>query len=433
MPNPRYSVQVTVEQFIIEGQYKDNCLFAGLAVYERFREDLLFCSNRSFWTSKSITRRHVIPASNKLYLILYAIRNYTTVTASFTFTLSECVGIMINPCEYEAYCRGKSGNPEVCQSYLSSLSTRSLKLEITVRDIVWLQTLHSVNYETAATLSLTQSVNSCGHLYISSAVKAKRPEIFQDIFHHFFLEPICRLVIYPKIHTSADVSMDQFSSYRSYLGHITRLEWLHITGTGRLTTKEYDQYALKEESELEIAIKEVDFNTRYAVSMKADAMFNIGTMSENAIGVQSTFNEAFILKNGGSNSSVILTFMVYPLNILRSQGILSSLSDWEITNMNKKAYIVPLQMINTDKKSNKLDALSKFKSLPFAYLLQVKLKGDEILFKRRGLQVGTLQIQSRFCILKCIVSARWILDLNECNTLLDSDKSDTKGLFRTNL
>ena len=48
-------VELLLTKFQIDGEYAGNCMFAGLAVYQEQREDLLFCTNRSLWTNKTIT------------------------------------------------------------------------------------------------------------------------------------------------------------------------------------------------------------------------------------------------------------------------------------------------------------------------------------------------------------------------------------------
>ena len=91
----------------IEGEYKGNCMFAGLAIYQDLREEIHFCSNRSFCNSNTTDRtkdtNHTISPSDNMSLVIYDIKNYTTVSTSLSFKLSACHGVTINPCEYKAY------------------------------------------------------------------------------------------------------------------------------------------------------------------------------------------------------------------------------------------------------------------------------------------------------------------------------------------
>ena len=64
---------MTITRLNIEGEYKRNCLFAGLAIYEGVREDLLFCSNRSFWNSNTRDTNHTISPKDDMSLVLYSL------------------------------------------------------------------------------------------------------------------------------------------------------------------------------------------------------------------------------------------------------------------------------------------------------------------------------------------------------------------------
>ena len=111
-------------------------MFAGLAIYEEQREDLLLCTNRSLWANKTITKignhQSIVSKTRYMILILYYMRNYTIVVATFNITTSRCTGILINPCEFEAYCslwlHIKTKNMSLCNSYLQSFSSKQVKV-----------------------------------------------------------------------------------------------------------------------------------------------------------------------------------------------------------------------------------------------------------------------------------------------------------------
>ena len=97
-------------------------MFAGLAIYQGLKEQLLFCSNRTLWSSNKTDiakdATHSIPPFADMTVVLYSFPNYASVSASLIFTLSICTGVAINPCEYEACCKGNSLN-EFCLQKIS--------------------------------------------------------------------------------------------------------------------------------------------------------------------------------------------------------------------------------------------------------------------------------------------------------------------------
>ena len=180
-----------------EGDYKRNCLFSGLAIYQGLNEQLLFCSNRSLWSS-NITgimkdTSHVIPSIVDMNVVLYSLPNYASLSVSLIFTLSTCTGVAINPCEYEAYCRGNSYNKLVCEKYLNSLRTVKVQFIRKVQKFKWFQSLHKISYFSASGVILKQKAGSCVQIYASCSVTAKQINIFQDIYYQYFIRGACVL------------------------------------------------------------------------------------------------------------------------------------------------------------------------------------------------------------------------------------------------
>ena len=80
-------LKLSINKFQIEGEYTGNCMFAGLAIYQEQREDLLLCTNRSLWVNKTITvtgnQQSIVSKSRYVILVLYNIRKYTTACGHF--------------------------------------------------------------------------------------------------------------------------------------------------------------------------------------------------------------------------------------------------------------------------------------------------------------------------------------------------------------
>ena len=144
-------VQLTINELQIDGEYKGNCLFAGLAIYQGHREDLLFCANNSLWDKDIInitgSQQRIISEGNSMTIVLYSVRNFTLVSASSSFTSSECTGIIINPCEYHAYCYHVFVDDFMaCERYLQHLSTNQIQFHREILKVLLRETLHTFHY-----------------------------------------------------------------------------------------------------------------------------------------------------------------------------------------------------------------------------------------------------------------------------------------------
>ena len=430
---------MTITKLTVEGEYKENCLFAGLAIYQGLREDILFCSNRSFWNSNTTDRtketHHTITASNDMSLVIYAIRNYTMVFTSLSFKLSTCNGVTINPCEYDVYCDTNSSRLALCKSYIESLTTADTQFKLKIRNITQFESLHKIYIEYRYTIALTQKPDSCLQIYFSSSVKARTEDIFQDSYRHYFRGTACYVLILPEI-GNLKTEMENWALYASYMGKINRLEAFGITGTGKIVVNHMDKYIQKQEKNNKIIIEEEkDFQTKYDIMVQDDVKLRVETLSAITHNKDRKLNnnKIFLWLQGGSYSSLLVSLIVHQLEVLNKMGILSTLTSWQIFNIMSSNYIVSLMNIdNKNKTKQLLSSLKDLNSLSYGYSLHVTIKNNSISSHTNNVIVATLKLQTKFCICKCLIRSKWtknIYDLKKCNILISNYKSETKGLF----
>ena len=402
-------MQVTITRLNSEGEYKGNCLFAGLAIYQAFREDLLLCSNRSFWSSNRAgtakDANHIIPPINNMKLVLYSIKNFASVSVSLIFTLSACTGILVNPCEYEAYCDDNSFN-SVCMSYLNSLSNIKVQFMLDIQYKEEFKSLHKIRFGNVTALVPVQKLNSCVQIYASSFVKARKQNIFQNTYHHYFLRISCFLDISPDIsHKNSHKSqIEDCALYASFEGNINRLESLHISGLGEIIVNHLENYTIKKEKYTEIKIEKKDFNTKYKIALQYDINFNIATLSSIHQRKGTNFKHIDLAFQGGSNSTVLISLKVNHLQIMKEQGLVSTLTSWQMFNIMSPNYIVPLITNYAEGKTKHLlNILNKLKSVVYGYSLHLEMNGSSFHSPSQNVIVANLKIQTTFCLQKCKV------------------------------
>ena len=323
-------VRVQITRLTTEGEHKGNCLFAGLAIYEGLKENLLFCSNRSLWSSNKTDiakeATHSIPPFADMNVVLYSFPKYASASVSLIFTLSTCTGVTINPCEYEAYCKENSLNVLVCKKYLNSLSTDNVQLILKVKYLKLFQTLHKISYYIAKGILLKQKAPSCVQIYASSFVKARQINIFQDIYYQYFLRVACRLTIFQPMNVD-EIQLEDWPVHSTYLGKINRLEMVTFSGFGKVVQKCLERYTLKDEH-TEIVIEENYFNAKYDISLKYDLKFKIIVVSgfHNAEGTE--INQIDLAFQGGSSSVVSVSLIMDNLQSLKETGAPSVLTSW---------------------------------------------------------------------------------------------------------
>ena len=360
-------------------------------------------------------------------------KNYTRVSASLILTLSHCTGVVINPCEYEAYCSGSSLNKKICKQYLKSLTTPYVQFQVKSQHFIMFQSLHKIDSVTInSLLSLELKTDRCVQLYASSFVKARKPNIFEERYHKYFYREACALTIMPDIDGSKNL-MGDWVLYASFLGKINRLEKLQIIGTGKIIIHQLEKCMLKKEKNTEILIKEKDFNTKYKVSLRYDIKFKIVILSGIGHDKGTKLKQMFLGFQGGSNSTVLISILVYRLEMLINSGLLPTLTSWEMFNIMSQDYILPLLNIGIIGKTKQvLDILTKLNSGVYGYSLNLAMTGNSFRSLINNSIVANLKIQTSFCIRKCSV---WnkdkgkIYNPKNCQTLMLSDISDTKGLF----
>ena len=429
-------MEVTITRLNIEGEYRENCLFAGLAIYEGVREDLLFCSNRSFWNSNIRDTNHTISPKDDMSLVLYSIENYTSVSASLILTLSACTGVVINPCEYEAYCSGSSLNLKICQQYVKSLVTPYVQFKVKSQHFNIYQSLHKIEPVILnSLLSLELETHSCVQLYASSFVKARKQNIFEEWYHKYFYREACALAIMPDIDKSKQSKhlMKDWALYASSEGKINKLEKLQVIGLGTIIIHQLEKYMPKMEMNTEILIEEKDFNTKYKLSLRYNIKFKIVLLSGIGRDKGTKLRQMYLGFQGGSNSTVLISIFVFRLEMLINSGLLPNLTSWETFNIMSPDYILPLLNIGTTGKTNQvLDILTKLNSGVYGYSLNIEMTGSSYHSLINNSLVANLKIQTSFCIGKCSVWNKEkgkIYNFKNCQNLMLSEISDNKGLF----
>ena len=378
--NPLYHVEVTITKLNIEGEYKGNCLFAGLTIYEGVREDLLFCSNRSFWNSNTRDTNHTLSPTDDMSLILYSIKNYTSVSASLVLTLSHCTGVMINPCEYEAYCGDTSPNWRICKHFN------------------FFQSLHKIDLIIVKSLSLKVKTDSCVQLYASSFVKARKQNIFQELYHKYFLRGVCIFTITPDINSSK-ILIGNLALYASFVGKINRLETLRILGLGKIVFHQLEKYMPRKENDNSrrkvILIEEKDFNTKYKVILQYDIKLKIEILSGIGHNKGTKLNQITLGFQGGSDSTLLISLLVGHLGMLKENGLMSTLTSWEMFNIMSPDYILPLLNIGTIGKTKQLmNILTKINSGVYGYSLNIEITGSSFHTLINNSVLANLKIQT---------------------------------------
>ena len=336
---------MAITRLAIEGEYKENCLFAGLAVYSGDRQEILFCSNRSFLntTDRTTDTEHTISPTDNMSLVIYDIKNYTTVSAYLIFNLSTCNGITINPCEYMVYCGTRYRRSETCKTYLDTLTTTNTQFKFKRLIVKQFESLHRILYQQVYLLTLKQKTDSCLQMYFSSSVPARGQNIFRDIHYHFFLEKLCDIIIIPKIDGPIN-EMGNLPLYASYEGKINRLEDFQASGIDRIISNFIDKYTQKQGKYTKIIIKGKNFYAKYRVLIRDDVTFRVATLSDIAHHkeINRSMNMNFFFRLKGVSYSTILVSLIHQVKTLNELGIVSTLTSWQMFSSMSSRYSVPL-------------------------------------------------------------------------------------------
>ena len=136
---------------------------------------------------------------------------------------------------------------------------------------------------------------------------------------------------------------------------------------------------------------------------------------------------------GGSNSTVLISILVYQLEMFINSGLLPTLTLWEMFNIMKLDYILPLLNTGTIGKTKQvLNVLTKLNTGVYGYSLNLEMTGSSYHSLINNFIVANLKIQTSFCIGKCSVWSKEkgkIYNLKNCQNLTLSEISDTNRLF----
>ena len=261
---------------------------------------------------------------------------------------------MINPCEYEAYCSGSSLNMKICKQYIKSLTTPYVQFKVKSQHFNIFQSLHKFHSVILnSLLSLELKTDSCVQFYASSFVKARKHNIFEKWYHQYFYKEACAIAIMPDIDNGKHL-MGDWALYASSEGKINKLEKLQVIGLGTMIIHQFEKYMPKMEKNTEILIEEKDFNMNYKVSLRYDIKFKIVLLSGIGRDKGTNLKQIFMGFQGGSNSTVLISILVFRLEMLIKSGLVPTLTSWEMFNIMSPDYILPLLTIGTIGKSKQV-------------------------------------------------------------------------------
>ena len=245
---------------------------------------------------------------------------YTSAVATFNITTSKCTGILINPCEFEAYCSVWPGTKlSLCSSYLEGFNSKHVKVVKKERHVV-------VSINLIFVQNNQPDYNTCVHLILSSIVIARLQNVSENEFNNNIMEPDCfvnikvqgddfGMVIIPNILTS------------SYQGTIKRSEMLQLVGHGNVVT--HNVFVEEQTNVPFISIHQC----KYKVRLKVTATVNVQSKAKMLPGRMIIFTLAL---KGGSSSSMLLRFKLLSHNLSAQEMRLNTCS-----NMSQK-YQIPL-------------------------------------------------------------------------------------------
>ena len=401
--NEGHQVELSINKIQIEGEYMGNCMFAGLAIYEEQREDLLLCTNRSLWENRTITvtgnHQSIVSKMRYVILVFYYMTNYTTVVATFNITTSRCTGILINPCEFEAYCslwlHIKTKNMSLCDNYLQSFSSKQVK-------VVKEENYIMVSMNLKLLKNNQHDYNTCVHLYLSSDVVAKFQNVFQNDFNINLVEPDCYVHI--KVESDGMTIHNILTSI--YQGIIKRTETLELTGHGNVVTHNFLIEKQKNAPVINV------HSCKHKVKLKASAAVNFESIGKMLEGRVTIFTLAV---RGGSLSTMMLRFKIYSSNSSIPEG------RWKTCGNMSQKYKVP---IRSNVSSTVFQLLSNVITVTYGKILNIALSTEYSggnTFKDYTVQ---LMIKSQFCLFKCLRLA----GMDYCRVLNEYDPFGTESL-----
>ena len=392
------NVQLSLNKYQIQGSYKGNCLFAGLAIYQGLKEDLLLCSNRTLWTEKTMNitenQQSVVSSTSQIMLVLYSVRYFTMSKAFFKITTTKCTGILINPCDYKAYCSLWAGiNMLSCDTYLESLSSNQFIIKKEEIGGVVSMNLHLEN------VTLEHSTVSCVHIYLSSQVIARLKNVYENDFKYNRYAADC----FVNIHIKSDTMISDSVLTSKYQGSIRKAETLEISGHGNVITR---NFFMEEHQFVRLDVEQCRYRVRVAYT---EASVNLESMSERSTGRIMTCT---LKVKGGSSSIMILRFVMLKSQNYLVQGESPSLFSWTSCKKESTKYQI-FKSYN--------DLITSL-SIIYGQILNI----EQRIGNSRLDTTVTIEIRSQFCVFSC--GFMQFSNRRYCGVLNKNDPFDSEGL-----
>ena len=325
-------------------------------------------------------------------------RNYTTVVATFNITTSKCAGILINPCEFEAYCslwlHIKTKKMSLCDNYLQSFSSKQVKVVKEERYILVFMNLKLLKNN-------QHDYGACVHLYLSSDVVARFQNVFQNDFNNNVGDPDC----YVHIKVESDTGFTHNILTSTYQGTIKRTETLELVGHGNVVNHNF----LVEEKKIAPFIN--IHKCKHKVKLKATAAVIFESIGKMLPGRVTIFTLAVRRR---SSSTMMLRFEIHNSSLKGGR--------WKTCGSMSQKYQIPI-MSNVS--STVFDLLSNALTVTYGKILNIVLSTEYsggYTFMDYTVQ---LIIKSLFCFFKHIRPS--LMDYSK--VLNEYDPFDTESLF----
>ena len=402
-----------------EGECEGNCLYGGLAIYQDQKEIIQFCTNRTLWTDEALTttksQQSFVSSSNSISVVLYSIRYYTSVRVVLNITATTCTGIIINPCEFEAYCSlWIQGDLTLCETYLQSFS--SSQVQVYKENIHVMLSMNLQFLKQTKTKWISEGV--CTQIHLSSAVQARFKNASNMDFNNNMRDTDCIV----NIKIKGDELFTHSYLHSHYLGSISLSEYLEILGHGYISSNN----GWLEDNKGSSAVKIQECKHK----VKVNGNENINLESTNKIGSDDVSIFTLDVK-GSSISTVLVTFKLYsftskmtpypllmnsydysgsghfPLSVLTCETLLSN-------------YQVPI-MINNNYRTTQM--IHSSLTVLYAERLDIALWSRDFLpddFKYTVLQ---FRLRSAFCFFTCVR----IANIKFCGVLDEFDPYNSKA------
>ena len=315
-------------------------------------------------------------------------RYFTSSKASFKITTSKCTGILINPCEFQAYCPVWSEtNISFCDTYLQKLKPNQFKIVKEEIGNVASMTLHIKN------VTIEHNTDSCVQIYLSSQVVTRPENVYENEFKYNKYTTAC----FVNIHIKGNTMITDSVLTSRYQGSIKKAETLEILGHGSVTNQ---RFFMEEEKFSRLDFEQCKYRVRFDFT---EASVNLESMSDMLTRIITTYT---LKVKGGSSSTMILRF-----EMLKSQNY-----PWTACKKASAKY-----QINTRLKSY-IHLTGGYLSRIYGQILNIEQRIGNSRLDRSV----TLVIRSEFCAFRCRYKQFPIK--RHCGILNDNDPFDSEGL-----